>query len=319
MMQRKQASILILALWVLFFLAALTVAAAGHVWAVLQAADRLQSRVLARMEAASVAAWAVAVLEEQIHPDYSTNIWDGVCADAWNRNARLFHLPREGLVVRPVEQTVYFTMPDEQEYYTGIVGESGRLHLNLHNPELLKQLFLYVGGEAGRQVAQNLFEGAGGGGAGLTSGGNDSYDRPVFRSVEDLRMIEGVDADLYARLAPHLTVYGRADVINVNSATRAVLVAYFVSTGDTEMVRNAEELADQIITARKERGFLSRADFKTRMPDIKRGTWARGPMGVASTAFRGVAVGGEELPGAGMEIEFVWDTVAGQFVLWREK
>ena len=319
MVPRKQGSILILALWVLFFLAALTVAAAGHVWAVLQAAERLQSRALGRMEAASVAAWTVAVLEEYIQAENTTNVWDGVATDAWNRDPRLFSLPSQGLPSRSEDPAVYFMLPDTDDIFGGILGESGRLHLNRHNPEMLKHLFAYVGGEPGAQVAQRLFAVRESGGAGLTGRGNGSYDRIVFRTVEDLRMIEGVDADLYAKLAPHLTVYGGKNVINVNSATRAVLVAYFVSTDDPEMVRNAEELADQVILERRDRGFMDREDFLSRMPDVERGIWARGPMGVVSTAFRGIAVGGEGSTGAGMEIEFVWDTITRQYVVWRER
>ena len=315
MLREREGSILILALWVLFFLAALTVAAAGHVWAVLQAADHLQSRVTARMEATSVAAWSVAVIEEHMQGGSETNIWDGASADAWNRDVSLFVLPRE------IQRggSVHFTVADEEEPYGGIVGEEGRLHLNNRSPQYLQALFAYLGGEAGAQVARELFQVSADGDAGLTGNGDEAYDRHWFYSVEDLLLVDGVDADLYARIAPHVTVYGKGDSINVNSATHAVLVVYFLSTDDPELAENAETLAEEIIAARQERGFVGRDDFEERFPALGRRVWARGPLGVASTAFRGVAVGRDASGETEREIEFVWDTISRQFVLWRER
>ena len=318
MQSAKKGSVLVLSLWVLFFLAALTVAAAGHVWAMLQVADRLQSRVVGRIEASSMAAWAVAVLEDQLEQVAVTNVWDGVSADAWNRNESLFVFIREDGT--RVENAVYFIFPGEDAPQAGIIGESGRLHLNSENPELLKRLFAYVGGESGARVARALFQDADGKGVGLTGGGDASYDRKTFRAVEDLLMVDGVDADLYATLSPHVTVYGRGDTVNVNSATHAVLVAYLLATDDADIVSRAEVLAHEIISARTERGFAGRRDFEERIPALAGGVWGRWPMGTSSTAFRGIAVGegrgGQE---TGLEIEFVWDTIAGQYVVWRER
>lgn len=317
MQSGKRGSILILALWVLFFLAALTVAAAGHVWAVLQAAERLQSRVEARMEAGSAAAWAVAVLAEQTQKTNETNVWDGVSADAWNRNVRLFSFVRQDHA--QIDDAVYFVMPDDDERYGGIIGESGRLHLNSRNPELLKRLFAHVGGTSGAQLGDTLFRVSDDGDGGLTGRGNGAYDRQVFEAVEDLLLVEGVDAALYAKVAPHLTVYGNSDVVNVNSATHAVLVAYLMATDDPDIASRAEQFADQIIAVRRERGFAGRQDFEERLPELSGGIWSRWPMGIASTAFRGIAVGGDRGGETGLEIEFVWDTITRQYVVWRER
>ncbi|MFU8779579.1 MAG: hypothetical protein ACNA71_00970 [Kiritimatiellia bacterium] len=170
---KRSGSILILALWVLFFLAALTVAAAGHVWAVLQAAERLQTSVQSRLQASSMAAWAAAVIEDHVgmqDADGGTNRWDGVADNAWNRDPVLFRLPfdhhrDDG----ELEARLYFTLPDDDTVFGGVIGEQGRLHLNEGHPFWLRSLFGYVGGETGAQVARSLF-GAGVAGDGELTG-----------------------------------------------------------------------------------------------------------------------------------------------------
>ncbi len=320
MLRGNKGSVLIVALWVLFVLAALTVAAAGHVWTVLQAAERLQSRATARMDAKSSAAWVAAVLREQLHNADENESWDGVSVDAWNRDASLFVLPREWQRHRGDAGTVSFAMPGEDRRYAGVIGEEGRLHLNRDDPDLLRNLFVYFGGETGLQVANAIFRVI------PTQDDNDSsgsdaerYDRTFFQTVEDLRMVDGIDAAFYAKLSPHLTVYGKGKAVNVNSATHAVLVAYFMGSDDPGIVENAAVFADQIITARAEQGFVGREDFKERISGVTPGTWELGPMGVGSTAFRGKAIGVDDAGNVAMKIEFVWDTTIDQFVLWRER
>jgi len=308
-------SILILALWVLFFLAALTVASAGHVWAVLQAAERLQSRALARMTAGSAAAWAVAQIEKETSGDVPvTNRWDGVSADAWNRAPGRFALPT-ALLQAGREGSVYFMIPDEEDPFTGVIGEEGRLHLRPENRYRIKALFEYLEAGSGERVL--LFPDTEPEDAELTGGQGAGYDRATYMSVEDLLLVDGMHAALFEKVAPHLTVYGSGDIINVNSASHAVLVAVLVATDEIEMAE-AKRIADEIVAARGERGFSGEADFRARLPDLAR--LLRRGLGFYSTAFRGIASGrGTGIGENGLEIVFVWDTISGQYVLWRER
>ncbi len=313
-------SILILALWVLFFLASLTVAAAGHVWAVLQAAERLQDRVLGHMQASSAAAWAVAVIEEHTREAANgTNGWDGVAANAWNRDTQAFSMPAPSRGDPVPQGRVYFSHPDAEEVLGGVVGEEGRLHLNLGSRDRLHALFAYVGGDQGARLANRLFGSTDGSYGGLTGGHEDAYDRAVFQAVEDLLLADGIDEALFADLEPHLTVFGVGNLLNVNSASRAVLVAFLMSTDEVEGVSNAEAIADEILAARQQRGFRDSADFRARLPGLPSGLLGRG-LTFSSTAFRGVAVGaGMEHAQTGLEIAFVWDTIMRQYVVWRER
>lgn len=315
MRKRQSGSILILSLWMLFFLAALTVASVGHAVSVLQTARHLQSRVAARMDAVSTASLVAAVIAEQIHDnDGETNVWDGVAADAWNRDESLFVQPSEMARDRGEVQPVYFTMPEE-ETYGGVVGEGGRLHLNANSPDVLRQLFRYVGGDEGEAVARQLFHDRDE--TNLEEQNDDTKERPKFSAIEDLLLEDGVDTELFSGLLPHLTVYGDGAVLNINSATRPVLVAYFMAYGEDD-VRDAESIADALLAARAERSFESWDDFNERIDGVDRDMWSRGPMGVSSTAFRGIATGVDVSGEVSLEIEFVWDGETGQFVLWRE-
>jgi hypothetical protein len=316
-LKNRTGSILLLTIWVLFFLAALVVASAGHVRSVLLAAERLQFRVSARMEAASVAAYAAAVIEAQFGRDQRGSApWDGVASDAWNRDAVLFRLP--GHDDRQGQPRLYFSIPGEDVVFQGIIGEEGRIHLNEARRSLLGALFAHAAGEQGLRVARTLFglnqpdvDGR------LTEVEGTEYDRPVFNAVEDLFLVEGMDGDLYGKLAPHLTVHGKGDVINVNSASRSVLVSLMLDDPATD--GDAENLADRIIMARREQGFRYWTDLISRVPEMPGGADRR-RYGFASSAFRGVAFGGGEDAGqSGLEIEFVWDTDARGFALWRER
>jgi len=321
-MRRLQGgSILILALWVLFFLAALTVAAAGHVWAVLASAERLQDRALAYMQAHSAAAWAVAVIEQQ-HRETGegTNHWDGLSPDAWNRDAARFRVPLSGDESGAEQRgEVYFAQAGEDVLLPGVTGEEGRLDLNRASRDRLHALFAYVGGARGDALAVQLFGPASPLHGGLTGGGEQAYDRPTFLAVEDLLLVEGMDDALYEVLAPHLTVFGGGTLLNINCASRAVLVAFLFSTGQWETLTDAEVLADAILAERTIRGFSDSADFRARLPEVPGELLGRG-LDFASTAYRGIAVGpGMGRTETGLEIEFVWDTIARRYVLWRER
>ncbi|MFU8779578.1 MAG: hypothetical protein ACNA71_00965 [Kiritimatiellia bacterium] len=136
--------------------------------------------------------------------------------------------------------------------------------------------------------------------------------------MEELLFVDGMDAALFEKLSPHLTVYGSGTFINVNSASRAVLVAFLLE--NPLAAANAELIADQIIAARKDRGFAHRDDFYTRLPEVPR-EWGLDRQGLdfSSTAFRGIGVGMGVGGIPGLEIVFVWDTIARQYVLWRER
>lgn len=317
----KNGSVLILSFWVLFFLAALTVASAGHVWAVLQAAERLMERADARIEASSVAAWAVGNLEKTLQ-NFATNQWDGISEDAWNRSEEIYQLPPRTSAIR-TEGYVYFVSPDNQDPVKGLIGEEGRLDLNHGLNERLIALFSYLGGDSGREVAETLFVDRDASEVGLTAGREAGYD--LFTSVEDLLLVDGIDTALFKSISPHVTVYSKGNIINANTASAAVWAAFLLSTGDKNVMADADVIVDKIIKERERGGFGGAADFSSRLSEVLADypvtasqLWGMG-LTERSSVFRGIATSSDLDSGMVLqEIEFVWDAEENEFMLWRE-
>ncbi len=322
-MQKKAGgSVLILALWVLFFLAAITVAVGAHVGAALMTAQRLKERVEARMFAAAGAAQAAAAVMNRPHE------WDGLASTAWNRDEDVF---REVTLDEGLFSVVFITNGEGGDGAVtnyGILGEESRVNLNraLENgkPRLvLHELFVLVGGlDAGE--AQRL--------TGIVADKlTTDREKPYCSTVEDLLRVPEVGSLLFYRVAPYLTVYG-SGLVNVNSASERVLVAAARAAAEGRPERVASQLAAKIGRFRQAGHGFEREDyahmrgqldgFEKLSPEEDAVFMAMmGQVTVRSTAFRGIAYGG----GRGMqgqapiEVEFVWDRDKREYVMWREQ
>lgn len=62
-----------------------------------------------------------------------------------------------------------------------------------------------------------------------------------FFTVEELRMVAGIDSHLFDLLKPHVTVYSDDGKININTAKNAVLKAIYPDFNDDDLKRIAEE------------------------------------------------------------------------------
>jgi len=91
-----------------------------------------------------------------------------------------------------------------------------------------------------------------------------------FYTLEELRMVQGIDDHLFAKLKPHLTVFSYEGKINLNSASQTVLRSLYRDFTDDDMKRIQEE-KDRIggaWTTEKQfvdyiAGPLNRPGFKT--------------------------------------------------------
>lgn len=65
-----------------------------------------------------------------------------------------------------------------------------------------------------------------------------------FVALEELKLVRGVDAEVYARLAPHLTVLPARTTINVNTAAPQVLMSLSpaIDSGTAAQIVNAREV-----------------------------------------------------------------------------
>jgi len=340
----RQGSVLILVLWVLFFLAALTVAVGSHVSAALTAAERLWQRMESRCMAESGAQQALMAAMNQ------TNAWDGVCDDGWNRSKALFQ-----------EQTLSAGGSFSVNYHTleaggviatnvGVVGEDGKLNLNmmLKSETVMRALVALVRGEGKQNAAQSgllvaaIQDWIDEDDEMLTGGAESGYYASLsppygcangrMRSIDDLRMIKGIDRALYARLAPYLTVYG-AGLVNLNCAPGPVLVALAQAcASEQDDLDMSEALAAKIVRFQRAGHAFREAEssaIRSQIEEFESLSNAEdrlflsmlGAVTVRSTAFRGIASGGAasgEAGTPGVRVEFVCDTENKGFVYWRE-
>jgi general secretion pathway protein K len=80
----------------------------------------------------------------------------------------------------------------------------------------------------------------------------------VLFGLEELRLIEGIDAEIWQKIAPHVTVFPQTNAVgsrlNVNTASKEALMFL-----DPDM---DEEVAQAIIDARNENPFKSDSEFR---------------------------------------------------------
>ncbi len=341
-------SVLILVLWVLFALTTLTVAIGSHVSATMSISGRLwritESRALA--EAGANQALMAAMSQ--------TNSWDGVAEDGWNRDEDLFFEQEVGEGSFSVN---YLTIMDSGTIVTnvGVIGEDGKLNINriVESKKIkkaLENLIASVGeldGDSSQEIVASIAAWIGEDEdevkdeeEGLTDGAkSDYYDQSSqpssdaigkMKSVAELRMVDGIDSDLYMQLLPYLTVYG-AGIVNLNCASAPVLEALAAAcdSGSHES-KVYESLASSIVAFQKSGERFEEAESSAIYGQLKEFTdlsaeernafsAMMSSITVRSSAFRGISLGvGEDGITAEVSVEFVCDTDSGKFVYWHE-
>lgn len=124
----------------------------------------------------------------------------------------------------------------DARYAVQLTDAGARLHLNLASEEELRQLFVSLRVDAGRadRVAQAIADwrdadefrrGRGAETADYLARGARMLPRNgAFGSVRELRDVAGVDAELFDRVEPFLTVRG-SGVVNLNAAAAPVMLS----------------------------------------------------------------------------------------------
>lgn len=336
---RTRGSVLILALWVVFFLAALSVAIGSHVSAVFSAAERLSARVQARAAASAGAAQAAAVIMAN-----ATNDWDGVAEKAWNRDETRF---QDVPLADGGAFSVVFVTPDADSGSVtniGVIGEEGKINLNTSRTNLLSALFVTAGGlgdaeAAALSAAMVLWRGDGGDER-LTAGEGSGYPAQTspggkvaprrMTHVEDLLQVAGVDAALFARLRPFMTVHG-SGLVNINAAAPTVIEIVGLAVAAPERSGAVVPLVRKLVGFREAGLAFEKAEYAAMRAALEQFAVLAGDEGtvftamvamltVRSTAFSGTAYGGGSPAGnAELQVDFVWDTQARRFVMWRER
>jgi general secretion pathway protein K len=301
----RSGSVLILALWVLFFLAALAIAVGAHVSAGLRMAGTLKQD--SRVYQAARAGVAHATLRVASN----TNAWDGLGPAAWNGEEERFL----AVEVQPgVAFSVINVLPGPEGgavTNSGPVGVNARLCINDFDERIFDALLYRVagiddGGALALRDAMTAYREAKAERL-LTMQSGSAYaqspeqTRARFESLHELLQVEGVDAGLFQRVAPYVTVFGGRR-LNVNAAPVDLLQAC------VDAYPAAAEAIERAVAARAAGEVLTGAG------DV-------GPVAfltVRSEAFEGVSIGYAATGAQEARIAFVVDT-EGRRLLWREQ
>jgi type II secretory pathway component PulK len=298
-------SVLILALWTLFFLAALAVAVGAHVSASLRLAGALKAETMGRYLArAGIQRAALEVL-------VNTNGWDGLAPRAWNNDASRFRDVPLGEGVYAVTYT-YATSAGQVCTNFGLLGEESKVNVERSTKTLILSVFRVLGG-TGTERAEELYQ------AilsykeekrqrMLTKLAGGKYSEPKIQvdgrlqTLQELLLVKGFDGDLFSRVAPFLTLFGNGQV-NVNAASPEVIRCCV----DAFPEKRAQVEA---ILSRRDGGAAVESGESIAAMGI-------GFLDVQSTCFGGTAWG--KRPGSGaVGIDFVIDRNKGRLLYWHE-
>lgn len=339
---RRAGSLVVVVAWVLFLVVSLCVAIGGYVAAHIEGARAPRLRTRAGLLAASGVDAARAVLLA------NTNGYDSLDED-WANSIPAFSGTRVVDGYYTVQHLGYAPDGSVSTNY-GLADEERRIHLNTppENAHVLERLFERIGGldaAAATALAQAVMDWKdadatpreGGAESDYYEGLNPGYTahNGPFETIDELRLVRGMDDALLERLRPYITVYGHGRV-NLNTADPRVIEVLALAVGasgfDARVVAehisdyrleghsfsvggSASVIRDAVVEALN--GFgdgltLEQAEVVRRM--------ASGLAAAQGTAYRGVAAGWvDERPRPDRQIEFVVNGLSGWVLYWDER
>ncbi len=221
----RAGSVLVLALWTLFFLSALAVAVNARVNGLMRFTRALRDDRAAYEAARAGADHALMALAELPAE------WDGLMND----EARF-----RDVSVDDARFSVIYRTPladGSMAIGYGVIGEESKVNVNKAGRELLAALLRGAGGldsGAADTLARRILAERGEPDTELTNGASAHYygdpiqgrDREIgpFASLHELLLVPGMSPDTFERVRHYATLYGTGK-INVNAAPRAVLLA----------------------------------------------------------------------------------------------
>lgn len=224
----QRGSVLVYVVWILMLLALFVAGVSSRSIFALSFSERFTEQLKAGYIARAAVPYAVVLLERDESPSV-----DGL-SEEWSNNSSWFHAHR---VAEGTFTVIGKGRVGEHRY--GLVDEERRLNLNTAPPEVFQRLVQVIAGveehEAlviGESIADWRDEDTdersyGAEGSYYRSLGYDCKDAP-FENIEELLLIRGVTPEIYAHMAPYVTVFG-GGWVNVNTASESVLRALGMS------------------------------------------------------------------------------------------
>jgi general secretion pathway protein K len=160
-------------------------------------------------------------------------------------NITILHLLDPTAEARPPADGTPFTVEFAgQRVAVTVLDESGKIDLNMADAELLRRLLVAagVGADAAQPLVDKILDWREPGeGKRLNGAKANEYNAAgilygprggPFQSIEELQLVLGITPELYARLAPSLTIYSQTPWVDPGFAPRDVLTALAGMGGD---------------------------------------------------------------------------------------
>jgi general secretion pathway protein K len=325
---RRRGSVLIVTLWALFFLAALAQALHVRARSALRAAAALQADRSAYTAARAGVDRAVAIMRSPVPLPAEIegeDLFSGsVAGGKFTVTARL-----------PLADGLYRTVP-------GVLGEEGKVNINKADRELLVAFYRLAGGltpeRASVWAARTLARRGGGPSpapgdlrAARESAPPQNEETP-FLALHELSRMDGMEPDLYRRLAPWLTLYGSGN-FDLDTVAEPVLQAWAESLGAGDP-SSRRSLIRKIMLFREGGGRfgadeqsarLAQQEWTQKLAGTERAVWqALANRAVSAPAYyRGRSCGESQDNGPAAAsvkrcIDFVVERRTGSIVHWLE-
>lgn len=341
---RKCGSVLILTLWTLLLLCVVAAALGTHVSTHLAVSWDLSNRSVCYYAAKAGIETAIAEVKQGTNGGAGSSL-------SWHDNPPAMKDIAVGGGVFTVFHVVRNGDGTVQTNY-GVADENGKVNINeVTNAavcELVKSLLRTAGG-ADEATAESI--------AVCMSDWIDSDDQPGENGAEkshytiqsppydchngrmdraeELMLVKGMTAGIFAGIADRITVYGTNSGVNINTADPVVLRALARTRKDTQEA-DAEGFVRKILEFRAEGNILTNLDRRrvrtlifgdAEMSSSARGQWAvmewllnHRLISVHSRYYCGISKGGMSGGGAAeRQIAFVFDSENGEMKVWNEE
>ena len=302
---RNQGAILIIALWSLGFLAVFALTLSTIVRQKIELLSRLENRNKVHLVAEGGVTKAIAILKRDFEINARLSAANKV---NWYNNQKDF----KNIALGDGFCDVRYSYSDmgmryPQERY-GFTDEESKININKTNAAILKNLIKNIFNWAdidASKLANAIIDWREYGESEISGFFSDEYyenleypyppKKGEFEALEELLLVKGVSEEIFEGLLPFVTIYGDGKV-NVNTASRAVLLALGVKEEMVDLILSARRGPDGIEATEDDHIFLDQIHFpidlmkmaNLKFPDIEElDVFVRqGKIGVESEYYR---------------------------------
>jgi general secretion pathway protein K len=267
----KKGSVLIIALWSLFFITFFTVTLSGVITQKLNVSGRINEEIREYFAARAGIELAKAVLATLEPEEYDTSY------DSWANNEKAFKEQKIGDAIFSVSYTIKTKSPDPVTVY-GLIDEERKLNINKADAETLTRFFGFFEIEKADELASSVIDWRDEDSETTKGGAEKSYYNRLqypysprdglFESIYELPLVKGMDDEFFEAIKDYVTVFGEGR-ININTAQREALNAIGFSEPLITKITEYRNGIDAKPFTPDDRPFKSAAEMKSDLDAFK--------------------------------------------------